>query len=109
LRGTKQTEPGKASKLKLTAKQGGVTLATGAPFTVSSIPQNYSDTFVSLVTVYKGKAARGIKVQDGWESDSGTFADLDKTEIREQVEPKSESGCFTNGAPSRATTCMAIG
>ncbi|MBA3746429.1 MAG: hypothetical protein H0W96_02930, partial [Solirubrobacterales bacterium] len=37
---------------------------------------------------------RGFVVQDGWESDSGRFKDLDKTEISELVEQTLATGCF---------------
>jgi len=95
VRGVAQTNPGNGNKLRLLARQGaGPQLAVSNLFTVSSIPQNYSDTFVSLLT----GARRGIVVQDGWESDSGTFADLDETEISERVEHKASSGCLAGFA-----------
>jgi peptidoglycan hydrolase-like protein with peptidoglycan-binding domain len=95
VRGGTQTAPGNGGKLRLLARQGtGPQLAASNPFTVSSIPQNYSDTFVSLVT----GPARGIVVQDGWESDSGIFTDLDETEISERVEHKSSSGSLAGFA-----------
>jgi hypothetical protein len=90
LRGVVQTDAGKGGNLKLVAKQGSTVLDTTGGFSVSAIPQNYSDTFVSLVTGDK----RGFVVQDGWESDSGVFGDLDQTEISEQVEVTSATGCF---------------
>ena len=91
LRGKVQTDPGKGGALKLVARQGGSQVATSAGFSVSAIPQNYTDTFVRLVT----GPARGFVVQDGWESDSGRFKDLDQTEISEQVEVTLATGCFT--------------
>jgi len=112
LQGVVQTDAGKGGNLKLVAmhrsQSQGVgawfrkmlsmsptfeapqSVAASAGFSVSSIPQNYSDTFVSLLTGEK----RGFVVQDGWESDSGTFGDLDQTEISEQVEVTSQTGCF---------------
>lgn len=94
LRGKDQTDSGKGGNLKLVAKQGGVKLGESGAFSVSSIPQNYTDTFVSLLTV----DSRGFKVQDGWSSDSRTFADLDQTEISELVDYSAGTGCFAASA-----------
>lgn len=91
LKGTAQTAPGSGGGLRLVARQGATILAASNTFTVSAIPQNYKDTFVSLLT----GAKRGFVVQDDWQSDSGTFADLDETEISEQVEVTSSTGCFS--------------
>jgi hypothetical protein len=44
---------------------------------------NYSDGFVSDIDE---PARVGVVVQDGWDSDSGTFADLDEAEDSEVVE-----------------------
>jgi hypothetical protein len=90
LKGVDQTDSGKGGALRLVAKRGGSQLATSGGFSVSSIPQNYTDTFVRLVT----GAKRGVVVQDGWESDSGVVADLNETEISEQVEVTAATGCF---------------
>jgi hypothetical protein len=90
LQGVQQTDPGKGGNLKLVAKQGTTALGESGAFSVSSIPQNYSDTFVSLST----GTVRGFTVQDGWESDSGTFADLDETAISELVDYDAGTGCF---------------
>jgi hypothetical protein len=90
LKGVDQTDSGKGGALRLVAKRGGSQLATSGGFSVSSIPQNYTDTFVRLVT----GAKRGVVVQDGWESDSGVVADLNETEIAEQVEVTAATGCF---------------
>lgn len=90
LMGVAQTDSGKGGALRLAAKRGGSELATSGGFSVSSIPQNYTDTFVRLVT----GAKRGVVVQDGWESDSGVVADLNETEIAEQVEVTAATGCF---------------
>jgi hypothetical protein len=98
LQGVVQTDPGKGGNLKLVAKHGGNTLDATGGFSVSAIPQNYSDTFVSLVTGPK----RGFVVQDGWESDSGVFGDLDQTEISEQVEVTSATGCFAGVGKSNS-------
>jgi len=94
VRGGNQTDKGSGGKLRLIAKRGTTQLAVSNFFSVSSIPQNYSDTFVRLVT----GAARGIVVQDGWESDSKTFTDLDETEISERVEHKSSTGSLAGFA-----------
>lgn len=91
LKGVDQTDSGKGGGLRLVAKRGASQLATSGAFSVSSIPQNYSDTFVRLVTGPR----RGVVVQDGWESDSGVVADLNQTEIAEQVEVTSATGCFS--------------
>ena len=80
------------------ATQGATRLAESGAFSVSSIPQNYTDTFVSLVT----GVSRGFVVQDGWSSDSGTFGDLDQTEISEQVAYGAGTGCFTGGVGSNS-------
>jgi hypothetical protein len=90
LRGKDQTDAGKGGGLKLVATQGGVKLAESGTFSVSSIPQNYTDTFLALLT----GAERGFRVQDGWSSDSRTFADLDQTEISELVDYGAGTGCF---------------
>jgi peptidoglycan hydrolase-like protein with peptidoglycan-binding domain len=90
LRGATQTDVGKGGALKLVARQGATQVATSSGFSVSSIPENYSDTFVRLLTGNR----RGFVVQDGWKSDSGTFADLNKTEISERVEETKATGCF---------------
>jgi peptidoglycan hydrolase-like protein with peptidoglycan-binding domain len=90
LRGTTQTAPGNGGNLQLVATQGGVELGRSAGFSVSSVPQRYTDVFLSDLT----GASRGFVVQDGWESDSGSFADLDGTEISEEVEVTQATGCF---------------
>jgi len=98
LKGTAQTSVGSGGNLKLTAKQGGTVLATSAGFSVSAIPRDYTDTFVSLVA----GARRGFVVQDGWKSDSasGSIADLDGAEISEMVEYQLPgTGCFAAAAP----------
>jgi hypothetical protein len=94
LRGTTQTTEGKGGSLKIVAKQGSTTLATSGGFSVSSIPQNYTDTFFELIT----GDSRGFVVQDGWSPDSGgPLSDLDKTEISELVEYGAGTGCFAGG------------
>lgn len=88
LRGTTQTSVGNAGSLRLVANQGPTRLAASNTFSVSSVPQNWSMSFLRLVT----GASRGIVVQDRWESDSGVVADLDQTEISELVETKRSGG-----------------
>ncbi len=90
LRGTTQTDAGSGGNLQLVASQGPTELNRSSGFSVSAIPQRYTDVFVSELT----GARRGFVVQDGWESDSGTFADLDQTEISEEVETTTATGCF---------------
>lgn len=90
VRGTVQTAPGNGGNLRLAASIGGSVIARSPGFSVSSVPQNYTDTFDSLLT----GARRGFVVQDGWESDSGVFGDLDETEISEEVEVTTANGCF---------------
>jgi hypothetical protein len=91
LKGVTQTDVGKAGNLRLVADWGGTRLASSNGFSVSAIPQNWTTAFSSLLT----GPNRGFVVQDGWESDSGTFADLDKTEISESVEVTEATGTFT--------------
>jgi peptidoglycan hydrolase-like protein with peptidoglycan-binding domain len=102
LRGGNQTNAGSGGNLKLVAKQAGVQIASSLGFSVSAIPQNYSETFDSLLTGDK----RGFVVQDGWESDSGVVADLDSTQISEEVQPVSAGGCFTTN-PSDTSSYLA--
>ena len=91
LRGTSQTSPGNGGNLRLAARQGAVVVARSEPFSVSSIPTHFTDVFHSLVNT---STRIGIKVQDGWSSDSGTFGDLDQTEISEQVQYTGGTGVF---------------
>ena len=93
LRGGTQTGVGNAGKLRLVASQGGVEIARSAPFSVSAVPQFYTDAFVNDLA----GANRGVVVQDGWESDSGNVADLDQADISEQVEVTTATGCFAAG------------
>ena len=81
--GVNQTRPGHGGQLKIQAKLDGTTVkAVSAGFTVCAHPVNYSDVFDHDIF---GGGTSGIAVQDGWDSDSGTFADLDQTEIKELV------------------------
>jgi hypothetical protein len=90
LRGQVQTDAGNGGGLSLVATQGQMPLAASNGFSVSSIPQNYTDTFVKELD----DDERGFVVQDDWDSDSGVFGDLDETEISEQVEVTKATGCF---------------
>jgi hypothetical protein len=98
LAGVEQTAPGNADNLVLTARKGGAVVATSSGFSVSSIPQNYKDVFHHKLT----GAVRGFAVQDSWKSDSGAVADLDQTEISEQVEYTSSTGCFSGTGHSNS-------
>ena len=82
--GGHQTQPGHGGQLKIQAKLDGTTVkAESAGFTVCAHPVNYSDTFVADLDT---PDSVGVVVQDGWDSDSGTFADLDEAEDSEVVE-----------------------
>jgi hypothetical protein len=93
--GVDQTAAGRGAQLRVVVRLAGAVLARSNPFAVAAIPQNYSDTKVSELT----GARRGLVVQDGWESDSGVFADLDETEISERVEETSASGVLAGLTP----------
>lgn len=90
LKGTKQTTPGNAGKMVLVAKQGGTVIGRSNAFSVSAIPQNWNITFNSLIQGTK----RGIAVNNAWESDSGSLADLDEVERSEKVEYGGGTGIF---------------
>lgn len=81
--GGNQTNPGHGGNLKIQAKLDGVVKAESAGFTVCAHPINYTDTFVSDIDEPRRV---GMIVQDGWDSDSGTLADLGSAEISELVE-----------------------
>jgi hypothetical protein len=81
--GGSQTKPGHAGSLKIEAKLDGATKATSAGFSVCAHPVNYRD---SLASDLDEPGRVGVVVQDGWDSDSGTFADLDQAEDSELVE-----------------------
>jgi hypothetical protein len=91
LQGTVQTGPGSAGQLRLAAKFAGNIIARSDPFSVSSIPQDYTDVLSGLVDT---STRKGIIVQDGWQSDSGVLADLDQAEISEIVEYTGGTGAF---------------
>ncbi len=81
--GGDQTKPGHGHQLKIQAKFEGAVKAESDGFTVCAHPVNYTDTFVSDID---SGGVVGVRVQDGWDSDSGTFADLNEAEDSEQVE-----------------------
>jgi len=81
--GAAQTKPGNGGQLKIQAKMDGAVKAESPGFTVCAHPVNYSDTFAADLNT---PTKVGVVVQDGWDSDSGTFTDLDKAEDSEVVE-----------------------
>lgn len=82
--GGTQTKPGHAGQLKIEAKLDGSTAkGTSDGFSICAHPINYSDPRDSDINT---PGSVGVRVQDGWESDSGTFANLDETEISEVVD-----------------------
>lgn len=81
--GGNQTSPGHGGNLKIQAKLDGSVKAESSGFTVCAHPVNYTDSFVADIDE-PGRV--GMIVQDGWDSDSGTFADLGEAEISEIVE-----------------------
>jgi hypothetical protein len=74
---------GNAGNLTLVAQVRGQNTVRSTGFSVAAIPQNYTDTFVSLIN---DGTNVGIKVKDTWESDSGNVADLDQAMLSEQVQ-----------------------
>lgn len=84
VKGLTQTKPGNGSKLKIQAKLDGNTVkAESAGFTVCAHPLNWRNTYHGDINT---PTKVGVAVQDDWDSDSGTFSDLDETEISEVVE-----------------------
>ena len=82
--GGNQTKPGHGGQLKIQAKLDGTTVkAESSGFTVCAHPVNFTDAFKSDID---DPTSVGVVVQDGWDSDSGTFAHLDEAEISEVVE-----------------------
>ncbi|HEV3311914.1 MAG TPA: hypothetical protein VG815_15495, partial [Chloroflexota bacterium] len=77
-----QTPCNAGRDVRIEALQGGQILAKTAPFAVSAIPYNYTETFHSEIVGH----ARGIAVQDGWSSDSGRISDLNCAEMAEVVQ-----------------------
>jgi hypothetical protein len=89
--GGAQTKSGHGGQLKIQAKLDGTVKAESPGFTVCAHPINYRDTFNSDVD---GPAV-GVRVNDDWDSDSGTFTDLKEAETSEIVgEGKSDSPPF---------------
>jgi len=81
--GVNQTKSGHAGKLTIQAKLDGNLKAESAGFSVCAHPINWTDAYAGDIDEPQRV---GVLVQDGWDSDSGTFADLDKAEISEVVE-----------------------
>ncbi len=90
LSGTTQTTAGNAGNLVVVAKLGGTVIGRSNAFSVSAIPQNWNVSFNSLITGTK----RGIAVNNAWESDSGSLADLDQVQRSEKVEYGGGTGIF---------------
>lgn len=97
LRGTTQTTPGSSGNLQLVAKQNGTQLANSNSFSVSSIPQNFSVSFDSLINT---GSRWGIRVNNDWESDSGNVLDLDEAKRSESVSYPTKTGVFSTVALS---------
>lgn len=91
LRGVDQTDPGKAGNLHLVARFAGTELARSGGFSVSSVPQNWSVSFVSSINEAD---AVGMVALNSWESDSGTLADMDQVKRKEQIEVTTATGPF---------------
>ncbi|HSE19278.1 MAG TPA: hypothetical protein VLB46_19610 [Pyrinomonadaceae bacterium] len=81
---------GNAGNLRVVARVRAQDAVTSNGFSVAAIPENWTQTFNSLIT----GASRGIRVNDMWVSDSGVIADLDAVEIAEEVDVASETGVF---------------
>ena len=96
LRGVDQTAPGNGGNLRLAAHQGTTLMARSAGFSVAAIPRNWSISFNSLRT----GANRGVIVNDSWVSDSGVVADLNETEISEEVQSVATTGIFAGSTLS---------
>ena len=91
LRGVDQTDPGKAGNLHLVARFAGTELARSGGFSVSSVPQNWSVSFVSSINEAD---AVGMVALNSWVSDSGTLADMDQVKRKEQIEVTTATGPF---------------
>jgi hypothetical protein len=80
--GWDQTEPGHGQRLKICAKLDGVVKAESAGFTVCAHPINLKNEFASDVDT---PDRVGVIVTVDWDSDSGTFADLDHAWLNEVI------------------------
>jgi hypothetical protein len=80
-----QTRHGKSDGLKLVAYQGDVKLAASNPFSIASIPQNWSDKHFCDGNP-DDPLFIGFSVIDSVESDSGYLFDLNKVDVSEKVE-----------------------
>lgn len=76
--GGDQTKPGHGGQLKIQAKLDGAVKAESAGFTVCAHPTDFS-------TIYDSDIPGGVRVENRWKSDSGTFLDLSEAERSEQV------------------------
>jgi len=96
--GNAQTVGRNAGNLRLVAMQAGTRLAASNGFSVSSIPQNLSFTFVGPVT---SQDERGFVLIYDWQSDSGerVEVDLQKAGLLERVEIASATGIFAGRPP----------
>jgi hypothetical protein len=97
LRGVDQTDPKKGGNLRLVADMDGTRVASSNGFSVSAIPQNWSNGFLRIIPHDEGPYL-GIEVQDMWESDSGpkNIADLDQVRISESIELTTKTGAFSD-------------
>lgn len=95
LSGVTQTSPGSASNLHLTANQGTTQLGNSNGFSVSSIPQNWLCTQLTILNTPANPASEvGFIVQDHWDSDSGDVTDLGQADISELIENTTATGIF---------------
>jgi peptidoglycan hydrolase-like protein with peptidoglycan-binding domain len=95
LQGVDQTAPGSAGNLTLVARQGTTVLASTVGFSVSSLPQDMSFTFGTLVA----DSHRGFTVNYSFDSDSGETGDLDQVQMAERVEIATTLGRFVGMEP----------
>jgi hypothetical protein len=113
LSGVSQTSPGSGGNLQLMLKVRGQTTIQSNGFSVAAIPLNYSDTLASppldrvaaVIDPTTGQpvSAVGIRVQDGWQSDSGNIADLDQVALSEQVDYPVQTGIFASEVGSNSS------
>ncbi len=88
------TFEGFPGNLHLAVQVNGQPTIESAGFSVAAIPVNYSEVLVRPVTEVGNEPARGIVVQDGWQSDSGNIADLGQVALSEQVQTIVQGGFF---------------
>ncbi len=104
--GGNQTMPGHDGQLKIQAKLDGAAVkAESAGFSVCAHPVNYTDTYVSDIDRPRQV---GMVVQDGWDSDSGTLADMSEAKISELVDgDKPDSPPFSGDGSSNNSDYLA--